>query len=71
MAGAPGKELLQLVRDADLRCVLLPARTRPVTGPATLGVGHACEMVCKHNYAEIVQLVSDLLVNGEKHVPAA
>lgn len=71
MPGAPCQELLQLVRDADLRCVLLQARTRPVTGPAILGVGHACEMVCKHDYAEIVQLVSDLLANGEKHVPAA
>jgi len=50
---------------------IVATRSRSVTGPATLGVGHACERVCKHEYAEIVQLVSDLLANGEKRVPAA
>ena len=71
MPGAPCQELLQLVRDADFRCVLLHARTPAITGPTTLGAGHACESVCKHDYSEIVRLVSDILANGENHIPAA
>jgi DNA-binding response OmpR family regulator len=71
MPGAPCQELLQLVRDADLRCVMLQARTPPATGPATLNAGHGCRSVCKHDHAGIVRLVSDILGDGEKHIPAA
>ena len=71
MPGGPCQELLQLLREADLRCVLLQTRTPVVAEPATAGAEHACKSVCKHDYAEIVRLVSDILGDGEKHIPAA
>jgi CheY-like chemotaxis protein len=71
MPGVPCQELLQVVREADLRCVLLQTRTSALTGPETPGAENAYESVCKHDYAAIVHLVSDILANGEKQVPAA
>lgn len=71
MPGGRCQELLQLLREADLRCVLLQTRPPAVTGPATPGAEHVNGTVCKHDHAEIVRLVSELLPNGEKPASAA
>jgi CheY-like chemotaxis protein len=63
MPGGRCRELLQLLREANVRWVLLQTRTPAVTGPATPDAGHVCVSVCKHDYAEIVRLVSELLAN--------
>jgi len=71
MPGGPCQELLQLLCEADLRCVLLQTRTPAVTRPATPGAEHVSVSVCKHDYAEIVRLVTELLANREKPASAA
>lgn len=71
MPGGPCQELLQLLREANLRCILLQTRPPAVTGPASPGAEHVNGTVCKHDYAEIVRLVSELLLNGEKPASAA
>lgn len=71
MPGGPCQELLQLLREANLRCILLQNRPPAVTGPASPGAENVNGTVCKHDYAEIVRLVSELLLNGEKPASAA
>lgn len=71
MPGGPSQELLQLLRQADMRCVLLQTRPPAVTEQATPGAKHLYVSVCKHDYAEVVRLVSELLANGENPGSAA
>ena len=70
MPGASCQELFQVIREAQLRCMLLRATRSAASERIALGE-QAVESACKHDYVEIVRLVNDILLSGEKQISAA
>lgn len=66
MPGRQWEELLQVLRETHLPCILMQPRTQSGSEFAALDALGIRECVCKHDYRKIVRLLCKIVVEDRK-----